>query len=87
MGPLLGENPAIAAIMEDVAHIKGRAVCLHVDVRRVVKRVTFHPDVRGGGEAGAPRGKCRELAGEQLAATKETEASSKKKRSRHGSGQ
>ena len=67
MGPLLGENPAIAAIMEDVAHIKGRAVCLHVDVRRMVKRLTFHADVSGGGETGAPGGKARELAGEQRA--------------------
>ena len=66
MEPLLGENPAIAAIMEDVAHIKGRAVCLHVDVRRVPKSLTFHADVRGGGEAGAPGAKDRELAGEQL---------------------
>ena len=67
MEPLLGENPAIAAIMEDVAHIKGRAVCLHVDVRRVPKSLTFHVDVSGGGEAGAPGGKAREMAGEQLA--------------------
>ena len=54
--------------MEDVAHIKGRAVCLHVDVRRVPKNLKFHADVSGGGEAGAPGGKARELAGEQLAA-------------------
>ena len=67
MEPLLGENPAITAIMEDVAHIKGRAVCLHVDVRRVPTRLTFHEDVRGGGDAGAPGAKDRERAGEQLA--------------------
>jgi hypothetical protein len=68
MGPLLGENPAIAAIMEEVAHIKGRAVSLHVDVRRVPKSLTFHADVSGGGEEGAAGGKARELAGEQRAA-------------------
>ena len=79
MEPLLGENPAIAAIMEDVAHIKGRAVCLHVDVRRVPKSLTFHADVCGGGEAGAPGGKCRELAGEQLAVEQAHQAQRRQK--------
>ena len=55
--------------MVDVAQIKGRAMCLHADIRRVVtaRKVTFHVDASGGGEAGAPGAKDRELAGEQLA--------------------